>query len=142
MGNGGGAALLVGAALALAAVSAEAQARPGSPGRGEGPGRMMMADLGRVLDVTLENGGALELSDTQRTGLLELQVDVERVLAPFREELDALREGGPRGRDRERTRALLGRVQEATAPHRIRFEEIMTSAQQEALLPLLRRRPG
>jgi len=119
-------ALAVLLSLAVAAAGVEAQG-PGGRGGGGGQGAMMMtADL------------------------------VDAALAPIREELGALRagagRGGPGGRggaggppqggDRGAVMATLQRAQELTAPHRVRYEEITTAAQREALLPLLRRPPG
>ena len=110
---------------------------------------MMGADLGRVLEVALQNRADLGLSADQVEQLTALKVEVDRALEPHRGELDALRGGGGRGGgagapggNREAMRALMQRVQEVTAPHRVRFEAITTPAQREALLPLMRRRPG
>jgi len=109
----------------------------------------MMADLGRVLEVALQNGETLGFSGEQVEQLTGLKVEVDRALEPHRQELDALRGGGgrggaagARGGNRGEMRTMMQRVQEVTAPHRARFEEIATPVQREALLPLLRRRPG
>jgi hypothetical protein len=50
--------------------------------------------------------------------------------------------GAPQGGDRQAAMATLQKAQELTSPHRVRYEEITTAAQREALLPLLRRPPG
>lgn len=137
-------------ALLVGAVGVEAQG-PGGRGGGAGGagGGMMMADLGRVLEVALANEETLGFSAEQVEQLAGLKVEVDRALEPHRRELDAFRGGGgrdgggmARGGNREAMRALMQRVQEATAPHRARFQEITTPAQREALVPLLRRGPG
>jgi len=148
-----GLAVLVALAMLAGAGGVEAQGPRGRGGAG-GPGGMMMtADLGRVLEVALENRDSLELSQGQVAQLSGLKSEVDVVLAPIREELGALRAGGGRGGpggrgggpgegDRQAMMATLQKAQELTTPHRVRYEEITTEAQREALLPLLRRAPG
>ncbi len=139
--------------LALVSVAGasgvEAQGPGGRGGQGQAGGGMMMADLGRVLEVALQNRETLGFSGEEVERLSELRVDVDRALEPHRQELDVLRGGGgrggaegARGGNRDAMRTVMQRVQEVTAPHRARFDEITTPAQREALLPLLPRRPG
>lgn len=138
--------VLVALATLMGVAGVEAQ---GPGGRGGPGGGMMMADLGRVLEVALQNGSALGFSGEQVEQLTSLKVEVDRALEPHREDLAALRGGGGRGGaaggaggNRDAMRALMQKVQEITASHRVQFEEITTPSQREALLPLLRRRPG
>lgn len=147
MGLGIAVALMMGAITGV-----EAQG-PGGRGGGSGQGAMMMtADLGRVLEVALANRDVLDLSQGQVTQLTGLKTEVDAALAPIREELRELRagggrggaggRGGPQGGDRQAVMATLQKAQELTSPHRVRYEEITTAGQREALLPLLRRPPG
>jgi hypothetical protein len=143
-------------ALGWGAVTGVEAQGPAGRGGGGGQGAMMMtADLGRVLEVALANRDALALSPDQVTQLNGLKTEVDVALAPIREELGVLRAGAgrggmggrggpgaPQGGDRQAVMATLQKAQELTSPHRVRYEEITTAAQREALLPLLRRPPG
>jgi hypothetical protein len=129
-------------ALAVAAVPLQAQRGQGVGGEAfRGPGG---PNLGRSLELALENREELELSQEQLTQLQELKQIIDEDVAGLAEEMKALRESirsGEVGRDEgmRRMQALQGEFLTASAPLTGRVREILTVEQHGKLQPLVRR---
>ena len=146
----GGVVLALAVAVGLAASPLQAQRGQGFGGRGAAfePGRMGGPNMGRSLDVLLENQEKLDLTGDQLRELEELKATMDREVSPLAEEMTALRERIQAGEvDRtegfRQMQALQGRLLIASAPLQGRVQEILTVDQHLKLQSEMRQgRPG
>jgi len=129
-------AIAVALSVGLNVVPVEAQRGFGR--RGMGPGDPGGPNMGRSIELALENRDALEITDDQALRLQELQKVVDEEIAPLAETMKALRESVRSGDlDREEglreMEALRGRIITAGAPLRGGVTEVLTVLQHQKL---------
>lgn len=131
----------------VAAVPAEAQRGMGVRG-GAGPRGPGGPNLGRSVDVALENQEELGLTGEQVAQLTEMKSLMDQELNPLAEEIKTLRAGIQSGEiDRAQgvrdLQALQGQFIASSAPLRGRVQEILTVEQHNRLQPMVwQGRPG
>lgn len=137
-----------GIAAALALAIAPVQAQQGRGGPGWGRGDPAGPQMGRSLELALENQEALGLSGEQAAKLQEMKTVLDRDVAGLVEEMESLREkirSGELNRTEgfRQMEALRGELITASAPLRGRVQEILTVEQHGELQRLVREtRPG
>jgi Spy/CpxP family protein refolding chaperone len=139
MVSGGAVVLSVG----LAFLPLQAQRGPGAMGR-ETPG-VQGPHAGRSLEIALENEAELGLTPDQVAQLQDLKTVMDRDVGELVQEMNDLRQairGGDVDRDEgyRQMEALRGELITAAAPLRGRVQEILTAAQHQELIALVRPR--
>lgn len=135
--------LTVLSALCVLLVAAPAEAQRGLALRGGiGPRGQGGPNLGRSIDIALENQEGLGLTTEQIAQLTEMKSLMDQELTPLAEEIKALRTGIRTGEiDRAQgvrdLQELQGAFITASAPLRGRVQEILTVDQHNKLQPLV-----
>ncbi|HEX9563639.1 MAG TPA: hypothetical protein VF981_06700 [Gemmatimonadaceae bacterium] len=83
--------ILTGVLVAVTATASIPAQTPSAGRRGAAPLGLAMSD-GEPISFVLEHSGILDLTDPQRTALMNIRRVLRRVNAPFMERLDSLRE--------------------------------------------------
>ena len=130
------------------ALVAAGWAAPAEAQRGPGPGFQAGPNMGRSLELALENSEPMELTADQLSQLQELKTILDGEVLPLAEEMKNLREqiwagDVPRAEGFRQMETLRGELITASAPLRGRVQEILTVAQHGRLQALVwQERPG
>ena len=114
---------------------------PGGPGRGQGPGRGGAPSIEREVDIALEQGDSIRLSEEQVQQLEALRTGFREKNTELREHMWALREDAAGDRDavRERMEEFRARAGDLREGLQERFNDIISQEKRDRLGEFMRR---